>query len=406
MSTSPSSATQPEGATAPPHFPATARLASLDACRGLIMLLLASVGFGLGDVAKSYPDSAFWGLVRDQISHAEWAGCKLWDLIQPAFMFMVGVSMPFSFASRRTRGESPLRLAGHVVKRSLVLILLGVFLMSDGSARTNFTFVNVLTQIGLAYGFAALTVGRGPAVQGLALLGILGGYWLAFAVHPLPGPAFDLASVGVPAGWPHNFDGFFAHWNKNTNLAAAADLTIMNWFPRAEPFSYNEGGYQTLNFVPSMATLILGIMAGELLRGPRPSREKLSRLFVAAIACLAAGWVLGGAACPIVKRIWSPSWTIYAGGWTLLLLAALHAIVDVIGWRRWAFPLVVVGMNPITVYCLFMVSRGWIRESIETHLGRRIFQGPWGPFLAALAVTGVIWLVCLWMYRRKIFIRA
>ncbi|MBN1417355.1 MAG: DUF5009 domain-containing protein [Planctomycetes bacterium] len=392
----------------PPAVPG-GRLVSLDAYRGFIMILLASVGFGLGEVAKKFPGHWLWGIFAHHIRHVDWQGCVFWDLIQPSFMFMVGVAMPFSFASRRAKGDSGPAILGHVVNRSIVLVLLGIFLMSNGAERTNFTFVNVLTQIGLAYGFAAIVVGRGSALQLIAIAAVLGGYWYAFYQHPLPGPGFDYAAVGVPADWAHNFSGLFAHWNKNTNWAAAIDLEFLNIFPPKGWFRFNEGGYQTLNFVPSIATLIFGIMAGDLLRGPRAAKEKLARLLAGGVACVAIGFVLGQTACPIVKRIWTPSWTVYAAGWTLLMLAGFYWIIDVAGWKRWAFPLAVVGMNPIAVYCLFMVSRGWIRRTIWTHAwpyaGKEMFEGTYGPIYASLAVTFAIWLICFWMYRKKIFIR-
>jgi predicted acyltransferase len=292
----------------------------------------------------------------------------------------------------------------HAVYRSVILILLGIFLVSNGSKHTEVTFVNVLTQIGLGYSFVFLLVGRGLRVQ-LAVAGaLLGGYWLFFFLHPLPGPGFDYAAVGLPSNWEH-LPGWFGHWDKNTNAAAAFDQWFLNLFPRAKPFHFSEGGYQTLNFIPSMATMIFGLMAGELLRGRREPWDKCRRLFLAGALCLLFGLVLGYTVCPIVKRIWTPSWTIFSAGWTFGMLAAFYALIDVKGYRAWAFPLVVVGMNSIAMYCMAQLLKPWLRQTLRTHLDQDLFTGVYGPIAESLAVLGLLWLVCLWMYRRKIFLR-
>jgi predicted acyltransferase len=188
-------------------------------------------------------------------------------------------------------------------------------------------------------------------------------------------------------------------------VAHTVDVWFLNLFPRKAPFLYNEGGYQTLNFVPSIATLILGIMVGQALRGQRRPVQKFVLLAGGGIACLVVGQLLGWTICPIVKRIWTPAWVVYSTGWTLLLLAAFYGVIDVIGLRRWAFPLVVVGMNPILMYLMFQFTRGWIKKTLHIHLGKGIFTWTYGPILESLGVTLVMWLVCLWLYRRKAFIR-
>ena len=156
-----------------------------------------------------------------------WVGCAFWDLIQPSFMFMVGVALPYSYAKREATGESFLRMLGHAAVRSLVLVLLGLFL-STGSKHTmtNFTFVNVLTQIGLGYTFLFLLWRRTPLTQFSVLIVILAGYWAWFAMTPVVGSDFDFKKVGVPADWSF-LTGFDAHWQKNANPAATFDL----WLP-------------------------------------------------------------------------------------------------------------------------------------------------------------------------------
>src|SRR5689334_167306 len=261
----PSPAVDPVPAPAAPGPAAAPRLGSLDAFRGGVMLLMASSGLGIPQAAKSFPDSPVWGFLARQCEHATWAGCTLWDLIQPAFMFMVGVALPWSVASRTARGQTWLQMFGHALLRSFLLVGLAVFLTSAWSRQTDWIFTNVLAQIGLGYPILFLVAFARPRTQWLAAFGLLLATWLAFALHPLPGAAFDWKAVGVPEDWRH-FSGWAAHWEKNANFAATFDLWFLNLFPRAAAFTHNAGGYQTLNFVPALATMIFGLIAGRLLR--------------------------------------------------------------------------------------------------------------------------------------------
>jgi predicted acyltransferase len=380
------------------------RLTSLDAYRGFVMLAMASGGLGLSAVAEKFSGSRWWEFLDYQSSHVEWVGCAFWDLIQPSFMFMVGVALPYSYASRIAKGESALRRGGHVLYRSALLVALGVFLYSIGHTQTNYTFVNVLAQIGLGYWFLYLLVGRGLAAQLGVAVAILALYWLVFVLYPAPGPDFDWHAVGVSDDFP-KLTGLFAHWNKNSNAASAFDVWFLNLFPRSEPFRYNGGGYQTLNFVPSLGTMILGLVAGEMLRGTRTHAEKLRWLILAGLICLASGWMLGQTVCPLVKRIWTPSWAIFSSGWTFLMLAAFFWIIDVRGYKRWAFALVIVGMNSIAIYLMAETLDHFIVSNLKTHFGQDLFSGVYGPIWQSAAVVLVLWLACLWLYRQRIFIR-
>jgi len=384
------------------------RLLSLDAYRGAIMLLMASSGLGLGEVARQFPNSGLWQFLKQQTDHASWAGCTLWDLIQPAFMFMVGVALPWSVANRRARGQSFGRLFGHALWRALALVLLAVFLTSAWSRQTVWSFSNVLAQIGLGYPVVFLLAFTRPRTQWLAAFGILFVYWLAFALYPLPTAGFDWQSVGVPANWPH-LSGLAAHWEKNANFAATFDRWFLNLFPHEKPFVFNTGGYQTLNFVPAIATMIFGLLAGELLRSDRPITGKLRRLVLCGLGGLLLGQVISLAGlCPIVKRIWTPSWALYSSGWAVLLLAGLVAVIEWGGWKRWAFPLVVVGLNPITLYCMWQLMNPFVRDNIKRHAGPHVFESlgtAYAPIMERIAILLVFWLVLLWMYRRKIFLR-
>src|SRR5205823_2582093 len=152
--------------------------------------------------------------------------------------------------------------------------------------------------------------------------------------------------VGVSPEWhaKHGLTGFAAHWDKNTNLAAHFDAWFLNLFPRERRFQFNGGGYLTLSFIPTLGTMLLGLLAGNLLRDARlNSQKKIGILVVAGVVGLATGWALDVTGiCPSVKRIWTPSWVLFSGGWCCLLLAFFYGAIDVGGRRAWAFPMVVV----------------------------------------------------------------
>lgn len=392
----------------PSPAPRPERLVSLDAFRGAIMLLMASSGFGLSQIATHFPESAWWQAVARQVEHAEWVGCTLWDLIQPAFTFMVGVALPWSIANRRARGLGWRHLVPHAFSRGVVLILLAVFLSSAWSPGTEWVFTNVLAQIGLGYPFLFILALARPRLRWFAAFSILALYWLVFATHPLPPENFDWNAVGISAEWKH-LEGFAAHWEKNTNFAAAFDQWFLNYFPREQPFVFSQGGYQTLSFVPSLVTMLFGLQAGELLRRSLPLATKLKLLVAAGLAGILAGALLQTLGlCPMVKRIWTPSWTLFSGGMVTLLLAGFVAVIEWRGYRRWAFPLVVAGLNPITLYCLWQLMNGFVRDNLKRHLGGDLFAvlgAELAPLLERSAVLLVFWLILFWMYRRRIFIR-
>jgi predicted acyltransferase len=388
---------------------APARLTSLDAYRGFVMFLMMAEVLSLSRVARARPDSTLWQFLAHHQSHMDWIGCSLHDLIQPSFSFLVGVALPFSLASRAARGQSRTRMTLHVAWRALVLILLGVFLRSIGQHQTNWTFEDTLSQIGLGY-VALFLLGFRPAREQWVALGlILAGYWAAFAFYPLPGADFDYGKVGMSNTWPHLMTGFAAHWNKNSNPAWAFDTWFLNLFSREKPFAFNRGGYATLSFIPTLGTMIMGLIAGGVVRSERPPWAKVKWLAVAGVIGLAAGAALGWLGiCPVVKRIWTPSWALFSGGWCFLLLAGFYLVIDLWGRRRWAFPLVVIGMNSIAAYCIAHLPDAFIGSSLETHLGANTFQvfsQAYEPLVQGALVLLVMWLLLFWMYRRKLFLR-
>ena len=385
------------------------RLISLDAFRGLVMVLMLGEHMRLPAVARAFPQSALWGLIAFNTEHVPWQGCSLHDLIQPAFSFLVGAALPFSIASRKMKGQTFGPMLGHAVRRALLLIFLGIFLRSLWSSQTNFTFEDTLTQIGLGYVFLFLLGFARVRTQVVALVLILICFWTAFAIYPAPGPQFDYTRVGVPQNWEHNYTGFLSHWNKNSNLAWAFDVWFLNLFPREQPFVFNEGGWSTLSFIPTLGTMILGLLAGEWLKGKVSKQQKLRGLVIAGTGLLLLGLVCQWTGiCPIVKRVWTSSYTLYSGGLVVLMLAGFYALIEWKGWRRWAFPLIVVGMNSIAIYVMSWTMQGFFREALQIHLGKAIsalVSPSLLPVAYGLGVMLIFWIILFWMYRRKIFLK-
>ena len=401
---------------APPTTPVAQKTAvaapprniAVDAYRGFVMLLMMGEVMRFAAVARAYPDSLFWRVLGFNQSHVPWAGMSLHDTIQPGFTFLVGVAMPYSIASRVRKGESFAHQLGHAIWRSFLLIIIGFFLRSLGHSQTYFTFEDTLTQIGLGYTFAFLIARAKPKWQWTAIGVILFGYWLAWALYPAPGPNFDYQAVGVHPGWTHNFTGFASHWNMNSNLGNAFDVWFLNLFPRASRFAYNDGGYLTLSFIPTLGTMLLGLRAGEWFRAVAP-KIPIKKFVIAAVVLMAAGLLLHFTGiCPIVKRIWTPAWTLWSGGVCFAFLAAFSWVIDVKGYRRWAFPLVVVGMNSIAAYLIAHLWEDFFIENLHTNFGYRIFQifgTGLEPFVLGATVMVLYWLVLYWMYKKKLFLR-
>jgi predicted acyltransferase len=379
----------------------TERLVSLDAYRGFIMAALICNGFGLG-VFKDHPT---WGWLAAQVDHVKWEGCVFWDLIQPAFMFMVGVAMPFAFAKRRAAGDTFSELFKHAALRALNLILIGIALDCITGGSFSIGMMRVLQQIALGYIIAFFLLDRSWRVQLGAALGILAGYTLVWQFYPGNDPA------GAWTMSHQNIGGDFDNW----------------LFGRT-----SNGYYVVLNFIPSTATILFGVLCGRLVGSELP-REKVMRILaLAAFAGLAAGWLLSAGASsvvPMVKRIWTASFALYAGGWTILFLLLFYWLIEVQGWRRWPTFLVVVGMNSIFAYCMAQLFRGNFFDrglAVFTkpfaallldrpHLADAIAKpanyawpeplGPWGNVLQATLVLAAEWCVLWWLWRRKIFFK-
>ena len=236
---------------------------AVDAYRGFVMLLMMGEVLQFARVSASIPGNLIWRVLAYNQSHVEWVGMSLHDTIQPSFTFLVGVALPYSLRSRQKKGATFHSMLGHTIWRSFLLVALGIFLRSANGPITYFTFEDTLTQIGLGYTFAFLLTYARPRWQWIAFGGILFAYWLAWALYPAPGPNFDYAAVGVPDHLrQHLLTGFASHWNMNSNLGQAFDVWFLNLFPRTSPFLFNDGGYLTLSFIPTLGTMLLGVIAG------------------------------------------------------------------------------------------------------------------------------------------------
>jgi len=437
------------------------RLVSLDAFRGFIMIVLAAHGFGISELANTPEQSPLWKVLdRPTVSwiafhfqHPPWQssfvpgthdatignawlhlGVSFWDLIQPAFMLMVGVALPFSLINRQRTGQSPLRRGIHALIRSLVLILMGVFLYSLQNTSTNWIFPNVLAQIGLGYFLVYLLTNRRLRVQLAAFLVILAGTWCF--IHLTPPPAnYVPEEVNAQRARGDVFAPPYRQWSKNGNAFSSFDRWFLNQFPRPEDqgeFRFNSGGYQTLNFVPSMATMLLGVFCGQILLSSVRPGEKFLSLLVLALVLWSTGVMTGATCCPVVKRIWTPAWVLLSGGYVVAMLAMFYLLFDLWPLQWLARPLVVVGVNSLLVYFLGELLTGWLAENVYRHLSGpleallgafanmfhllqnlgtpradagAVMMELFAPVIHALCAVAAIWLICYWLYRQRVFLK-
>jgi predicted acyltransferase len=352
--------------------PLAHRNLALDAFRGFIMIMLVSGGFGLHELAKRNPAYA---PLAAQFEHMPWEWISFWDLIQPAFMFIVGAAMPFALARRMEQGATRSQIFRHVAARSLRLILMSQILMSISRGRLHFQLINVLAQIGITYFLCYLIMQLRFRWQALIAVLILIGHWALFVAFP-------------------GTEGPFM--SKTTNIGARVDIFLFG--------QINPGYWATINFITSTVTTLFGVWAGQLLRARRPHRETMRILGGWALSCLLLGWAIHPWN-PIIKRICTTSFTLYSAGWVLLMLLAFYWVVEVKGYRTWTFPLIVVGANPIFIYSVDMVLRGWLDRAVGVFTFRYEWLGDFAPVAQSVTVLVVMWYLCYWLYRRRIFFK-
>jgi predicted acyltransferase len=352
--------------------PGTKRYLALDAYRGFIMFVLVSGGFGLRALARNRPAFAW---IANQFDHRPWEWIAFWDLIQPAFMFMVGVAMPFAIAIRRARGANDRELFRHIAVRSLRLILMSQILMSISSGKLHFQLINVLAQIGLTYFLCYLIMQLEFRWQAAIAAALLIGHWALFVAFP-------------------GTEGPFL--SKTTNIGAVIDKAV---------FGHMNPDYWTnLNFVTSTVTTLFGVWTGRLLQSQRSDASKMKALAGYGVACLALGYLIHPWN-PIIKRICTSSFTIFSTGWVLLMLLAFYWVVEVKGYTKWTFPFIVIGANSIFIYSVEEVLRSWLNRAVGVFTFRFTFLGDFAPVAQACAVLLVMCSMCYWLYRRKIFFK-
>ena len=359
------------------------RVVSIDALRGFDMFFLIG-GFAIIRAVCEYADAPWAATVLEQLKHTEWHGFHFIDLIFPLFLFLVGASMAFSLVKRRERGHGRRELCLHVVKRSLLLLFLGM--VYNGLLDFDFSefhYTGVLQRIAVSYFFAALIVmNTNVRGQALAAASLLLAYWALMMFVPVPGHG---AGNLTPEG----------------SLAAYIDqLFLPGTFHRGMPF--DEDGI--LSHIPSTASVLLGALAGHLLRSKVVPWKKAATLLVAgATAVLVAlAWDVH---FPIIFRLWTSSYALLTAGISAVLLGTFYWIIDVRQYRKWAFPLVVIGLNPLTIYVTQRLFDFRAIADVFVH-GFIGYCGALEPIVWAVCIFSVKWLFLYFLYRQRIFLRA
>ncbi len=367
-----------------PAKPASTRVLSIDALRGFDMFWLMQDGTGFVMAVAVALHLPFRNVIAHELQHTPWVGFTCWDFIAPLFLFVVGLSLPFAISRRVALGEQKRKLVWHITKRTITLILLG--LVYNGILQLNFAdfrYTGVLQRIGLSYFFAALITlryrFRGQVIWTAILLL---GYWAMMALIPVPG---------------------FGHgvYTQAGNLEGYIDRLFLPGKFCCYVFGDNEGYLST---IPSIGTVMLGVLCGHLIRTSWTHARKLQVLIGGGIISIGAG-LLWGMTFPIITRLWTSSYVLYTNGWAMLLFALFYWVIDVKGYRKLAFPFVIIGMNAITIYLL--------QNLFDFSQFSNIFVGGLanhaGSYHVLVTSTGIVlteWLLLYFLYRHKIFLKA
>lgn len=381
---------QTQTVTADPSSPPkpVERLLSLDALRGFDMFWIIGADSLVQALHGYAKGSGLLGAIAYQLDHAAWEGLRFYDLIFPLFVFIIGVSLVYSL-SRRVEQSDRWAASGQIVRRALILYLLGI-LTYQGIAKgvDGIRLLGVLQRLAICYlaaGLAFVWLSK-RAMLGLCIT-LLVSYWAMMSFVPVP---------GVGAG---NFE-------EGKNLANYIDreyLPLYRWDGDHDP----EGLLSTL---PAIASCLLGVFAGLLLRnGMQTPEKKAKMLWIAGAIGIAAGWVWS-LQFPIIKKIWTSSYVLVAGGWSAVALGTFYYLIDVKKWQRWCMPFVWIGMNAITIYMVVHIVRmedlarrfagGEIKIAFDMALGAGA-----GDLLIALVALGLCFVLVRWMYQRRIFLK-
>ena len=353
--------------------PGQDRILSIDFFRGLTMFFLVC-GYGqLFDKASPHPIVAFMGR---QLDHADWAGLTAWDLIQPFFMFIVGVAMPFAFNRRWAKGESWGSTCRSAIRRSLLLLFLGWLI---GSTETKSSYTNVLAQLSVTY-LVAFLVMRKPVKWQLLLSFTL------LIVSDLLYRIWPVAGFNQPFTADHNFGSWL-------DIALTGGLSEDRWV--------------AFNALPTTAHTIWGVVAGMVLLKDWTPRKKIRTLLAAGLCALVAGYALG-AYIPMIKRICTPSFIIASGGWALIGLALSYWLIDVLKFVKAGMFFVIVGMNPLFIYLFNHTGGRHVLEDLAKPVIYRLCSwiSPAAVQVAlVVTVSGMLWYIAYFLYKRKIYIR-
>jgi predicted acyltransferase len=372
------------GQTLAPSGPTPERLGSLDAFRGFVMLwIIGGEGLvaGLAALGHNRVVEAF----VYELNHTPWQGLRFYDCIWPSFMLMVGVSVPLSFAKRSLTQTYHQQLA-HAAKRAIVLFLLGSLRESVllGSPYL-IELSSALQPIAIAYFVAVLVVRKSWRFQAVLGAVILAGYGLVLAFVPAP---------GIPAG-SYQFNHNLVHW---VDIALLGQVHWDRW-----PFA-KEGWGTVLSTIPTISTTLLGLLIGELLMSPRSKETKTKFIGSMGVLCIVVGYVMSPVV-PVVMNMWTTSYGLMSAGWACLMLLFFYWLMDIRGYRKWAFPLTVIGMNAIFIYIFSsLIHLGPIVEVFTQGIAKLMPNS--GLLFEQLAILAVEWLILFWMYKRRIFVKA
>lgn len=358
----------------------TQRLVSLDLFRGLTMFLLVAEAAHVYDaLLELFPEGSRLYPFFLQFTHHDWNGLRFWDLIQPFFMFIVGVAMPFSLNKRLAISEDRGKVTRHILKRCLLLFLFGTGLHCIYSGKLVFELWNVLTQLSFTVLVTYLLIDKGWKIQLGTSLGLLALTEILYRVYNPEAP--------------------FVH---GTNFGNYMDQLLMG--------KINNGGWVAINCIPTAAHTIWGAICGNLLLSSKPSNEKIKLFVIAGVIGLVVGYGLDWTGItPIIKRISTTAFAFAAGGWALLALAFSYWLVDVKNNRKGIFPFLIVGMNSIFIYLFAEILARWLNKTLGIFTGGFLAWTGLGEhglaLITALATLAALWGLCYFLYRKGIFFR-
>ena len=358
------------------------RIVSIDALRGFDMFWISSGDTFFIALFTLIGTPVALGLA-EQLDHPAWSGFRFYDIIFALFLFIMGVVMPLSITRRLEKGDSRSLLYKHIIRRTILLFLLG--LVYNGIFDLNFAqarYSGVLQRFAFTYFFASIIVMnfklKGQMIWAAC---ITLGYWLVLLLVPAPGfHTYDLTPQG--------------------NICGYIDRTFLPGSFCCYKYGDNEG---ILTMFPAIVNVLFGVLAGQWLLSALSNNEKIKKLSLTGGIFIGAALLLS-LILPINKYLWTGSFMLLTSGISFLLLCLFFWIIDVKGYQKWAFPFIVIGLNPITIYVAQGIFDFGIIASIFIH-GFRDNLGSFEPVFVAFCTLAVKWLFLYFLYRKKIFLK-